>query len=38
MRQRASLPKGTDEELLNSELSIVSHDSVYERALNTITA
>jgi hypothetical protein len=38
LRQRASMPRGTDEELLNVELSIVSHDRVFERALNTITA
>jgi glucose-6-phosphate dehydrogenase assembly protein OpcA len=38
LHQRASFSKGTDEELLNTELSIVSHDSVFERALNTITA
>jgi glucose-6-phosphate dehydrogenase assembly protein OpcA len=36
--QRASLSKGTDEELLNAELAIVSHDHVFERALNAITA
>jgi glucose-6-phosphate dehydrogenase assembly protein OpcA len=38
LSQHASMSKGTDEELLNAELSIVSHDSVFERALNTITA
>jgi len=38
LHQRAPLPAGTDEELLNAELSIVCHDQVFERALNRITA
>jgi glucose-6-phosphate dehydrogenase assembly protein OpcA len=38
LHQRAALSKGTDEELLNVELSIVVHDPVFERALNRITA
>ena len=37
-RQRASMSKGTEEELLNAELAIVIHDKVFERALNRITA
>ncbi len=37
-RQRASLSKNTDEELLNAELAIMVHDPVFERALNAITA
>jgi glucose-6-phosphate dehydrogenase assembly protein OpcA len=38
LRQRAAMSKGTEEELLNAELGIVIHDSVFERALNRITA
>jgi glucose-6-phosphate dehydrogenase assembly protein OpcA len=38
MRQRASMPPGTEEQLLNEELGIVIHDRVFERALNHITA
>ena len=38
LKQRASLPLGADEELLNAELSIVVHDRVFERVLNQITA
>ena len=38
LHQRSTLPKGTDEELLNVELSIVVHDRVFEQALNKITA
>ncbi len=38
MRQRASMPPGGDEQLLNEELGIVVHDRVFERALNHITA
>jgi glucose-6-phosphate dehydrogenase assembly protein OpcA len=38
LHRRASLPLGTDEELFNSELSIVAHDGAFERALNFITA
>lgn len=38
LQQWASLPSGTDEQLLNSELSIVVHDRVFERVLNQITA
>ncbi len=38
LHQRASLSPCTDEQLLNSELSIVVHDRVFERALNHITA
>lgn len=38
LHQRATLPKGTDEELLTAELSIVTHDRVFEQALNRITA
>jgi len=38
MRQFASMSKCTDEELLNTELGIVIHDTVFERALNRITA
>lgn len=37
-RQRASMPARTEEQLLNEELGIVSHDRVFERALNHITA
>ncbi len=35
---RASMPPGTEEQLLNEELGIVVHDRVFERALNHITA
>lgn len=38
VRQHASMSKCTEEELLNSELAIVGHDPVFERALNRITA
>jgi glucose-6-phosphate dehydrogenase assembly protein OpcA len=38
VHQWASLPAGSDEELLNAELSIVVHDRVLERVLNQITA
>jgi len=38
MWQRASMPEGTEEHLLNEELGIVVHDRVFERALNHITA
>jgi glucose-6-phosphate dehydrogenase assembly protein OpcA len=38
LQQRASLPGGTDEQLLNAELSIVVHDHIFERVLNHITA
>lgn len=38
MRQRASMPPRTEEQLLNEELGIVVHDRVFERALNHITA
>jgi len=38
MRQRASMPEGTEERLLGEELGIVVHDRVFERALNHITA
>jgi glucose-6-phosphate dehydrogenase assembly protein OpcA len=38
LHQRASMQAGTDEELLNTELSIVVHDHVFEAALNSITA
>ena len=38
MHVRSSLSKGTDEELLNIELSIPMHDTVFEQALNRITA
>jgi hypothetical protein len=38
IRQRASMPPGTEEQLLNEELGIVVHDRVFERALNHITA
>jgi hypothetical protein len=38
MKQRASMPAGTDDRLLNEELGIVVHDRVFERALNHITA
>ena len=38
MKQRASMPAGTEEHLLNEELGIVVHDRVFERALNHITA
>ncbi len=38
LQQRASLPSGTDEQLLNAELSIVVHDRVFERVLNHVTA
>jgi glucose-6-phosphate dehydrogenase assembly protein OpcA len=38
LRQRASMSKCNDEELLNTELGIVIHDKVFERALNRITA
>ena len=38
MRQRASMPPGTEDQLLNEELGIVIHDRVFERALNHITA
>jgi glucose-6-phosphate dehydrogenase assembly protein OpcA len=37
MRQRASMPPGTEDQLLNEELGIVVHDRVFERALNHIT-
>lgn len=38
MTQRASMPEGSEEQLLNEELGIVVHDRVFERALNHITA
>jgi hypothetical protein len=38
LHQWASMSSGTDEELLNTELSIVVHDRVFETALNRITA
>ncbi len=38
MTQRASMPAGTEDELLNEELGIVVHDRAVERALNHITA
>jgi hypothetical protein len=38
MTQRASMPPGAEEQLLNEELGIVVHDRVFERALNHITA
>jgi glucose-6-phosphate dehydrogenase assembly protein OpcA len=38
LHQRASMPACSDEQLLNTELSIVGHDRVFERALNHITA
>jgi glucose-6-phosphate dehydrogenase assembly protein OpcA len=38
VRLWANLPAPTDEELLNTELSIVVHDRVFERVLNQITA
>jgi hypothetical protein len=38
MKQRASMPPGTEEHLLNEELGIVVHDRAFERALNHITA
>jgi hypothetical protein len=38
MRQRASMPDSTVENLLSEELGIVVHDRVFERALNHITA
>ena len=38
MLQRASMPNGTEDRLLNEELGIVVHDRVFERALNHITA
>ena len=38
IRQRAAFLPGTDEQLLNVELGIVMHDTVFETALNRITA
>jgi hypothetical protein len=38
MKQRASMPPGTEEHLLNEELGFVVHDRAFERALNRITA
>ena len=38
VRQWSALPSGSDEDLLNAELSIVVHDRVFERVLNQITA
>ncbi len=38
MTQRASMPEGTEEQLLSEELGIVVHDRAFERALNHITA
>ena len=38
LKQRASMPPGTEEELLNEELGFVVHDRAFERALNRITA
>ncbi|MEP6715115.1 MAG: glucose-6-phosphate dehydrogenase assembly protein OpcA [Terriglobia bacterium] len=38
LHRRASMSACSDQELLNSELSIVGHDLVFERALNHITA
>ncbi len=38
MMQRANMPPGTEDHLLNEELGIVGHDRVFERALNQITA
>jgi hypothetical protein len=37
-KQRASMPPGTEEQLLNEELGFVVHDRAFERALNHITA
>jgi glucose-6-phosphate dehydrogenase assembly protein OpcA len=38
MKQRASMPPGNEDQLLNEELGIVVHDRAFERALNHITA
>ncbi len=38
LRQCAAMSRGSEEELLNAELGIVIHDTVFERALNRITA
>jgi hypothetical protein len=38
VKQWANLPTFSDEQLLNTELSIVVHDKVFERVLNAITA
>jgi hypothetical protein len=38
LKQRASMPPGTEEQLLNEELGFVVHDRAFERALNHITA
>jgi hypothetical protein len=38
MSHHASMPDGTEEQLLSEELGIVVHDRVFERALNHITA
>ncbi|HVV45277.1 MAG TPA: glucose-6-phosphate dehydrogenase assembly protein OpcA [Bryobacteraceae bacterium] len=38
LKQRASMPPGTEEQLLNEELGIVVHDRAFELALNHITA
>jgi hypothetical protein len=38
LKQRASMPPGTEEQLLNEELGLVVHDRAFERALNHITA
>lgn len=38
IKQRASMPPGAEDQLLNEELGIVVHDRVFERALNHITA
>ncbi|HEU5021778.1 MAG TPA: glucose-6-phosphate dehydrogenase assembly protein OpcA, partial [Bryobacteraceae bacterium] len=38
LKQRASMPPGTEEQLLNEELGFVVHDRAFERALDHITA
>ncbi|HEY3825056.1 MAG TPA: glucose-6-phosphate dehydrogenase assembly protein OpcA [Bryobacteraceae bacterium] len=38
MRQRANLPESPEGELLREELNIMSHDRIFERALQRMTA
>ena len=38
LRQRANLPESTEGDLLNEELNIMTHDRIFERALERMTA
>ena len=37
LRQRANLPASTEQDLLSEELSIMTHDPVFERALQRMS-